>query len=338
MAEMLLGSPLFFAHQEVAQMEEICKICGTPTEENWPGFQRIMTDAVRIDPRRKGQPPILPRNRYQRNLEDEILLKRPELSKVITNAGWEMLDGLLTLDPRNRWSAKQCLESEWFRETLPVKRNFYDLDASSHEYEMRKRNRQKQDHHKPPQGLGVKITDSPEEASLMPAPPPPALPHMANDYQLKQAVEAGKQDVYNYTAMQDLNLPTNVPVADMQDIQNQLLSQPELVQQLLSGLQQGTPRKSRREDDDRSRKRRRRTRTRSNSSEREDRSRKRRRTRSNSEKRSRRKSHRSRSVEWRKDRSRKRRGKRNKSSSRERERSRRKASRSRSPSELSRWR
>jgi serine/threonine protein kinase len=41
MAELELGRPLFMGKTEPEQLEMICKVLGSPSEENWPGVQRV---------------------------------------------------------------------------------------------------------------------------------------------------------------------------------------------------------------------------------------------------------------------------------------------------------
>ena len=41
MAEMLLKKPLFPGNDEITQLENIWKICGTPSEDNWPGISSL---------------------------------------------------------------------------------------------------------------------------------------------------------------------------------------------------------------------------------------------------------------------------------------------------------
>jgi len=138
LAELIIGTPLFHGHVELAQMEQICKICGSPTEENWPNYRNIVEQSVQIDPRRR-KIQVLPKKIYPRTLEEAILRQKPNVSKVLTIAGWEFLHGLLTLDPSRRWNMNMCLASEWLNESPLPQRPHLDNISSSHELEARHR-------------------------------------------------------------------------------------------------------------------------------------------------------------------------------------------------------
>lgn len=294
LAELLTGTPLFFAHQEPIAMNEICRVCGTPTDDNWPNFRRIPAEAIRIDPRKRNMPAVLPKTVYERRLEEEILEKRPELEKMITNTCWELLDGLLTMNPAERWGAAAALRSTWFQEDpQPEKPSFHHLEQSSHEYETRHRNRQKQDPHKPPQGHGVTLCDVPPPRYI---PPPPALPQNSHDIQLQQAVKSLQntppKKSYDYQRDYDAEEgqwedPAQRDFTTTQSQENQETAVDQLVSSLLSSVTSATQATG-------DRRRRRRSRSRSASTSRSQSSsrkrRKRRRSRSRSSERKRRRS------------------------------------------------
>jgi CTD kinase subunit alpha len=41
MGEMLMRKPMFPGVDEISQLEQIWKICGTPSEEDWPGISQL---------------------------------------------------------------------------------------------------------------------------------------------------------------------------------------------------------------------------------------------------------------------------------------------------------
>eukprot|EP01132_Coremiostelium_polycephalum_P000789 gene789-980_t len=88
---------------EQQQLEAICKLCGTPAEENWNGVSQLPNYNM-----------ISTMPHYQSKLRTVF--------KNFSNDFIELLEGLLTLDPKKRLTAAQALESPFFtNHPLPFK-------------------------------------------------------------------------------------------------------------------------------------------------------------------------------------------------------------------------
>ncbi|KAG0123730.1 kinase-like domain-containing protein [Tuber indicum] len=100
-AELLLRVPFLPGDSDVHQLRLIATALGTPTEQNWPGVTKlpdyVIPNADDIRP-------------------EQGRLFYGETFRTLTPEGLTLLMSMLRLDPRKRWSAKQCLESEWFKE------------------------------------------------------------------------------------------------------------------------------------------------------------------------------------------------------------------------------
>lgn len=107
MAELLTRAPLFAAAGELAQLDAIFKTLGTPTPETWPGldslpnFKKFNFKGPARSALRARFPPPGP-----------VFDGRPTLSE----AGFDLLSGLLELCPERRLTAAEALEHPWFRE------------------------------------------------------------------------------------------------------------------------------------------------------------------------------------------------------------------------------
>ncbi|NP_001348696.1 Cyclin-dependent kinase 11.1 [Caenorhabditis elegans] len=100
MAEFILLKPLFPGRGELEQIKKIFMEMGTPTESIWPGVTEL--DGWKA----------LTFEKYPYNQ----LRKRFLAGRLLNDTGFKLLNGLLTLDPKNRFSATQALDHEWFTE------------------------------------------------------------------------------------------------------------------------------------------------------------------------------------------------------------------------------
>ncbi|KAG9446662.1 hypothetical protein H6P81_012790 [Aristolochia fimbriata] len=113
MAELLAKEPLFSGKNEIDQLDKIFKTLGTPTENIWPGF--TMLPGARV--------------KYTKQPYNNLRKKFPRASftgrSVLSEAGLDLLNKLLTYDPEKRITAEDALNHEWFREVpLPKSIDF----------------------------------------------------------------------------------------------------------------------------------------------------------------------------------------------------------------------
>ncbi|OQR70609.1 cyclin-dependent kinase 11A-like [Tropilaelaps mercedesae] len=97
MAELFLGRPLFGGFSELNQINLIVDMLGTPTEEDWPGLNRLpVMECMEL-------------NQRDRRFTDE-------LAPVTSKAARKLLAGMLVYNPESRLSAANCLGENYFVE------------------------------------------------------------------------------------------------------------------------------------------------------------------------------------------------------------------------------
>ncbi|KAK1384608.1 hypothetical protein POM88_022343 [Heracleum sosnowskyi] len=116
-AELLLNQPLFNGDNEIKQIDKIFRMLGTPNETSWPGFSEL--------PGAKARFVKQPDNLLRKKFHAEYFTGAAPL----TNAGFDLLNKLLTCDPAKRITADEALNHQWFREfPLPKSKDVFDQD------------------------------------------------------------------------------------------------------------------------------------------------------------------------------------------------------------------
>ncbi|OVA15389.1 Protein kinase domain [Macleaya cordata] len=128
MAELLSKEPLFNGKTEFDQLDKIFRTLGTPSETIWPGFSKLPGVKVNFV-------------RHQYNL---LRKKFPPTSftgsPVLSDAGFDLLNRLLTYDPEKRITAQDAVNHEWFREVpLPKSKDFMPTFPAQHAQDRRQR-------------------------------------------------------------------------------------------------------------------------------------------------------------------------------------------------------
>jgi len=95
--EMLTRTPLFPGKNEADQIELIYNQCGSPNEDDWPGVTSLPYFAQ-----------YGPKMRYHRRLAQTLR------SKQINEAGIDLINKLLALNPEKRYSATEALKHPYF--------------------------------------------------------------------------------------------------------------------------------------------------------------------------------------------------------------------------------
>ncbi|GMJ00094.1 CYCLIN-DEPENDENT KINASE G2 [Hibiscus trionum] len=114
MAELLAKEPLFKGTSEIDQLRKIFDTLGVPNEKIWPGFSEL--------PGAKAN--------YSKQPYNSLRKKFPAASftgsAVLSDAGFDLLNSLLTYDPEKRISASDALNHDWFQELpLPKSKEFF---------------------------------------------------------------------------------------------------------------------------------------------------------------------------------------------------------------------
>nr|CAD1837482.1 unnamed protein product [Ananas comosus var. bracteatus] len=122
MAELLAKEPLFNGK---LSSTSLTRALGTPNEKIWPGFAKLPRVKVNFvkQPLREKFPPT-------------SFSGRPTLSE----AGFDLLNKLLTYDPEKRITAEDALKHDWFREVpLPKSKDFMPTFPAQHAQDRRLR-------------------------------------------------------------------------------------------------------------------------------------------------------------------------------------------------------
>ncbi|KAL7668898.1 hypothetical protein ACOME3_009580 [Neoechinorhynchus agilis] len=101
--ELLLSKPLFPGKSEIDQVNLIFKDLGTPSERIWPGFNKL---------------PVVKKFQFA---EYKYNTLRSRLPRKLSDAGFSLINRLLTYDPIRRMDATKALSHEFFTESpLPL--------------------------------------------------------------------------------------------------------------------------------------------------------------------------------------------------------------------------
>lgn len=123
LGELLINKPLLPGKGEIAQIDLIVELLGTPSESIWPGFQAL---------------PACQNFTLKHQPYNNLKTKFPLLSQ----AGLRLLNFLFMYDPKKRASAVESLSSSYFKEsplpcdpkflpTFPHHRNFKSTSSST---------------------------------------------------------------------------------------------------------------------------------------------------------------------------------------------------------------
>ncbi|CAH2065931.1 unnamed protein product [Thlaspi arvense] len=133
MAELLSKAPLFNGKTEFDQLDKIFRILGTPNESIWPGFSKLPGVKVNFV---KHQLSSFRYNLLRKKFPATSFTGSP----VLSDAGFDLLNKLLTYDPERRITVDDALKHDWFREVpLPKSKDFMPTFPAQHAQDRRGR-------------------------------------------------------------------------------------------------------------------------------------------------------------------------------------------------------
>ncbi|GAA5936569.1 uncharacterized protein JCM15063_001924 [Sporobolomyces koalae] len=123
--EMFERRPVFPGNSDLHQAQLIFRACGGPTDESMPGWRSL--------------PGVEGIDKAQQQWEQGPRRIRADASRYDTAEFADLIDRILTLDPKRRLTASKALDHDWFwSEPFPTEPSRMREFMSSHEYDRRK--------------------------------------------------------------------------------------------------------------------------------------------------------------------------------------------------------
>lgn len=156
LAEFFTKKALFTGQNEMMQLDQISRICGTPTPEVWPDVERLQLYHT-----------FRPKRIFMRSLQTEF-------SMLMPNAALDLLDKILVLDPKKRITATDALKHLFVKniDTSRVAPPRLPQNQDCHELWSKKQRKERRSGVPPPQ---LELPAQPQQAE-----PPVQPPRLLN--------------------------------------------------------------------------------------------------------------------------------------------------------------
>ncbi|KAL4475466.1 hypothetical protein ABPG72_013290 [Tetrahymena utriculariae] len=103
--ELAIGENLLRGENEPRQLDKIYELCGSPNTQNWPEVDKLQL-----------WKDMKPKRNFERKLREQVIERKKNVDYQFLN----LLDGIMVLNPKKRFTVQQCLDHEFFKvEPLP---------------------------------------------------------------------------------------------------------------------------------------------------------------------------------------------------------------------------
>ncbi|XP_055952206.1 cyclin-dependent kinase 12-like isoform X2 [Argiope bruennichi] len=148
LGELFTKKPIFQANQEMAQLDSISRICGTPCPAVWPKVIHLPHWHT-----------FKPKKQYRRRLREEFAF--------MPGSALDLLDQMLELDPERRITAENSLKCQWLKDIHPERMEPPNLPLNQDCHEMWSKRRRRQIREQEALGNPAAINQSMEGVSVM---------------------------------------------------------------------------------------------------------------------------------------------------------------------------
>jgi len=112
-AELVLRKPLLQGSGELDQLRHMCELLGAPAENVWENFNELPHATKLTFP-----------HKLKRSIRDTLVVgdnKEGKKKAYLSPAGVDLVEKMLTYDPKRRITAEDAIEHEYFKEVPPPK-------------------------------------------------------------------------------------------------------------------------------------------------------------------------------------------------------------------------